>query len=239
MTDTTEQGYLDQYDPATYPIPLLTVDIAVFTLLNDRMQVLLTQREAFPCRQQWALPGGFVDLEKDKDLMATARRKLQEKTGLQGVYLEQVASMGNANRDPRGWSTTVVHLALVPPEAPASTINPDRLTWAPIEDLPPLAFDHRHLIELAFERLRSRTLYTSLPAFLLPNPFTLSQLQRAYEAVLGQPLTTKAFRTRMQASEAIEATEKYQTGAGRPARLFRHTKEPFIFKRSLENALPG
>ncbi len=113
MTIQTEQEFLASYDRRDYDAPLLTVDMAIFSVFNGQLQVLLIKRPNFPAKDQWALPGGFADLTHDQDLMATAYRKLVEKTGISSPYLEQVASVGNAKRDPRGWAVTILYFALI------------------------------------------------------------------------------------------------------------------------------
>ncbi|MEK7741074.1 MAG: NUDIX hydrolase, partial [Pseudomonadota bacterium] len=113
MTFNSEQEFLSNYNKKDYESPLLTVDMAIFSVDAGQLQVLLIKRSNFPQKDKWALPGGFVDLSKDQDLMATAHRKLVEKTGLQSPHLEQVATVGNATRDPRGWAVTALYFALI------------------------------------------------------------------------------------------------------------------------------
>ena len=177
--------------------PLVTVDVVIFTVQAQRLQVLLVRRptgEGEPCPGMLALPGGFVDVERDATLLDCAVRKLRDKTGLHTHHLEQLGSWGSAGRDPRGWSVTQVYMALVPAPDTASTAQ-----WLDVDTAcaSPLAFDHATLLNAALARLRSKVEYTSLPAFLLPEPFTLPQLQQVYEVVLGRALDKSAFRKRM------------------------------------------
>ena len=209
--------------------PLTSVDLVVFTLLDDRLQVLLVQRpdrpsEPFP--GAWALPGGFVDVRQDASLQACAQRKLIEKTGVTTPYLEQLGSWGSATRDPRGWSATHVYVALIPhPDHPlAEAGNGPGAGWFPVDGpaLPTkLAFDHTDLLNAALQRLRSKVEYTSLPAHLLDAPFTLPQLQKAYERVLGRAVDKSGFRTRMLAAHFLEETGPMDVGAPRPAMGYR------------------
>ncbi len=176
--------------------PLVTVDVVIFTVQAQRLQVLLVRRptgEGEPCPGMLALPGGFVDVERDATLLDCAVRKLRDKTGLHTHHLEQLGSWGSAGRDPRGWSVTQVYMALVPAPDTASA------QWLDVDAAcaSPLAFDHATLLNAALARLRSKVEYTSLPAFLLPEPFTLPQLQQVYEVVLGRALDKSAFRKRM------------------------------------------
>jgi len=214
-----------------FPRPLATVDIAIFTVVDDALKVLLVQRpspseagdEPFP--GAWALPGGFVDVAKDPDLLACARRKLREKTGVASPYLEQLGSWGSATRDPRGWSATHAWFALLPFAGmrPAKGANAADIAWFDVEALPRrrLAFDHAEILQAAVERLRNKVEYTSLPAFLLEEPFTLPQLQRAYEIVLGRPVDKSAFRTRMLAADFLVEAGVVASDANRPPMGYR------------------
>lgn len=209
--------------------PLTTVDVVIFTVLKTRLHVLLVARpiqadEPFP--GMWALPGGFVDIQKDMNLESCALRKLQQKTGVRSPYLEQVGSWGGIERDPRDWSATHVYFALIPtPAVPLQSAS--SAAWFPIEDQHvsvKLAFDHDKLLEAAILRLRSKVEYTSLPAFLLPEEFTLTDLQRVYEVVLERTLEKSAFRTRIFAAGLVEPVEKVRAGSNRPAQIYRLTQ---------------
>ena len=216
--------------------PLTTVDVAIFTIRDDALHVLLVQRpegkgEPFP--GAWALPGGFVDVDKDKDLEACATRKLKEKTDIVSPYLEQLGSWGSADRDPRGWSTTHAYFALVP----AVKKYAADARWFAIyagKVKPKLGFDHGDILETAIQRLRSKVEYTSLPAYLMPAEFTLPDLQKVYEIVLDRPLEKSAFRTRMLAADLIEPVAKMRKGPNRPAQLYRlkKAKSPVFFART-------
>ncbi len=222
-----------------FPRPLTTVDVVILTLRNDILHVLLLPRpqqadEPFP--GLWALPGGFVNIDQDQTLYDCAIRKLYEKTGVSSHYLEQVGSWGGATRDPRGWSATHVYVALLP-ETPLPEYTD--ATWLPIHDnsvATELAFDHKLLLSAALERVRGKTEYTSMPAYLLPQYFTLGELQRVYEAVLGRNLEKKAFRTRMLAADLLESTEGKKETGRRPAQLYqlKQRTELVYFARSFE-----
>jgi ADP-ribose pyrophosphatase YjhB (NUDIX family) len=213
----------------TFERPLTTVDVAIFTVHDERLRVLLVRRptdkdEPFP--DCWALPGGFVDTKQDADLKACALRKLREKAGFDAPYLEQLGSWGDAHRDPRGWSATHVYFALIPGAKTIPTglgSAPDSRWFAIREErvVERLAFDHSDLLKAAITRLRDKVEYTSLPAFLMPAEFTLTELQRMYESVLGRILEKKAFRTRMLAAGFLEESPRRKEGANRPAQLYR------------------
>lgn len=206
--------------------PLVTVDVVIFTVMADQLRVLLVRRpegdgEPFPAR--WALPGGFVDVDRDASLLACAERKLRDKTGVAAPYLEQLGSWGDARRDPRGWSTTHAYFSLIP-EPEAVDGNATTITeWLPCDQAARrrLAFDHNTILGAAIERLRSKVEYTSLPAFLLPEPFTLPQLQRVYEVVLGRPLDKSAFRKRMLDADYLEEAGMVTGDHGRAAMGYR------------------
>lgn len=227
-----------------FPRPLTTVDIVILTILDNQLQVLLVKRpvtpdEPFP--DQWALPGGFVDVQLDRTLQDCALRKLHEKTGVRSPYLEQVGSWGSVERDPRGWSTTHVYVALLPHESLRLTAggNTDQLCWMPVTQqgiTVPLAFDHTILLQAALERVRGKTEYTSLPIHLLPDTFTLTELQQVYEVVLGRTLEKKAIRTRVLAAGILDETGDMKATSRRPAQLYRlkHPAGLFYFTRSFE-----
>jgi 8-oxo-dGTP diphosphatase len=205
--------------------PLVTVDVVIFTVADDRLQVLLVHRpegEAEPFPGRPALPGGFVDVTQDRTLLQCARRKLKDKTGVATPYLEQLGSWGGADRDPRGWSTTHAYFALVPAAALKPGAGGAPSTWLDVEAALKLrmAFDHAEILQAALERLRGKVEYTSLPAFLLPEPMTLPQLQHAYEVVLGRPLDKSAFRRRMLDAEFLVESELVAEG-GRSAQGYR------------------
>lgn len=229
--------------------PLVTVDVVIFTLIGEALQVLLVQRpsgarEPFP--GQWALPGGFVDVALDDDLRACALRKLRDKTAVASPYLEQLGSWGGRLRDPRGWSVTQVYFALLPfaSLAPQKGSNAADVRWFPVDasgavpTTQGLAFDHAPILAAAVERLRSKVEYTSLPAFLLDEPFTLPQLQRVYEIVLCRSLDKSAFRTRaLAAPDFLEEAGLQATGAPRAPmgyRLLKHL-QPVTFPRTFQS----
>lgn len=230
------QGALD------FPHPFTTVDVVIFTVADDALQVLLVQRptagsEPFP--GLWALPGGFVDVRQDADLLACARRKLLDKTGVDSPYLEQLGSWGGAARDPRGWSATHVYFALIPGHdlILAKGANAADVSWFAVDELlraPALAFDHGEILRAAVERLRGKVEYTSLPAFLLPEPFTLPQLQQAYEVVLGRPVDKSGFRTRMMAAGFLVEAGQVEGTSRRPAMGYRlaDRSAPVVFPRT-------
>jgi len=205
--------------------PLTSVDLNIFAVRDNELCALLVQRpdtESEPFPDHPSLPGGFVDTEHDADLLDCAKRKLKEKTGVEAHYLEQVGSWGDAVRDPRGWSTTHVYFALIPYTESIELANNSR--WHSVDEVIgnyTMAFDHKHLLIAALDRLRSKVEYTSLPAYLLEAPFTLPQLQQAYEVILDRKLDKSSFRTRTLSADYLEETGLMKVEAPRPAMGYR------------------
>ena len=224
--------------------PLTTVDVVIFAIRDDALQVLLVRRAAAPGEpypERWALPGGFVDILRDEDLEACAIRKLEDKTGVRTPYLEQLGSWGDRTRDPRGWSVTNVYFALIPIESARHGANAADARWFPVRGTGAdvtLAFDHDRILAAAVARLRGKVEYTSLPAYLLPKEFTLSDLQRVYEIILGRRVEKSAFRTRILAADLVVPLDKYRSGPNRPAQLYRlkSRAKPVNFPRTFNPA---
>ena len=215
-------------DAACFPPVILTIDCVLLTLLppgsGHGLAVALLVRSGDPFAGMPALPGGYVHADADADLAAAARRVLGAKLAVdgEGLFLEQLCTVSGARRDPRGWSASVVYYALVP-EARLSADGGDRPRLAPVDALPPLAFDHADIVARAVERLRSKTGYSNLPGFLLAPTFTLPELQDVYERVLGRRLDQSVFRRRMDELALIEPVpDGFRTGGRhRPAQLYR------------------
>lgn len=233
----TEQEFLKSYNIHNYDIPLCSVDIAILSLIDNEINVLLLNRDEHPCKGKLALPGGFIDLNNDKSTELAAHRKLKEKTGLSSAYLEQVETIGGPIRDPRGWSLTVLYFALVDSTKITLSEIDKNAFWIPITEnqTKELAFDHSHLIDIVIERLRSKATYTALPIELMPDAFTLTELQKVFEMILERTLQAKAFRSRVISAEMVEETGESKISGKRPAKLYRSTKldRNTIFKRPL------
>jgi 8-oxo-dGTP diphosphatase len=223
-----------------FPRPYTTVDVVIFTVIEDQLHVLLVKRPTStsePYPDMWALPGGYVDIERDKDLEACALHKLQEKTGVVSPYLEQLGGWGSATRDPRGWTATHVYFAMLPHEAvKLDSGHTTDIGWFQVKGDGvgrKLAFDHNTILAAAISRLRGKAEYTSLPAYLLPDEFTLSELQQVFTVVLGRPVDKSGFRTRVLSAGLVEETGGVKTGH-RPAQLYRlkAPKNPTFFPRT-------
>jgi len=213
-----------------YPRPSLTVDCVVFGLdKQDQLKVMLIQRNLPPFKDQWALPGGFVQL--DESLEEAARRELREETGIENVFLQQLYTFGEVNRDPRSRVVTVAYYALVnlwEYRIEAATDASDA-AWFPLKQLPPLAFDHDKIVQVALNQLKSKVRYEPIGFELLPKKFTLSQLQKLYEAVLGQQLDKRNFRKKILKMELLVALDETQKDVShRAARFYEFDEQKYL-----------
>lgn len=209
--------------PDGYIPPILTADTVIFQLVDSELQVLLIQRTQEPFKGAWALPGGYNAI--GETTRQAASRVLKIKAGLDLAalkYVEQLYTFDTVARDPRGHAVSVTYLGLgqeLSPRLSASTQNPNFFS---INKLPRLAYDHTKIINYAHQRLRDKLSYTSVVFALLSEKFSLSQLQNAYEAVLGHKLDKRNFRKKYLEFGLIQPTNEYRRdGAHRPARLYR------------------
>ena len=205
----------------------VAVDIVIFTIHSGELRVLLVKRGIPPFAGQFAIPGGFV-LE-DESLEQAALRELKEETGLGDVYLEQLYSFGDLGRDPRGRVITVAYYALIAGDRSPLTPGTDAADarWCAVQDLPPLAFDHRKILDYALERLRNKLEYTTVGFQLLPSRFSLSELQEVYEAILTKKLDKRNFRRKLALLKVLRPTREYRRGGRRPARLYEFVASKF------------
>ncbi len=211
-----------------YPIVSVTVDIAIFTIRNDELCVLLVRRGEEPHAGQLALPGGFV--QPDEDLAPAARRELAEETGVSDVVIEQLGTYGAPGRDPRGRVVSVAHVAVLAdtPDIRAGS-DASATLWEPVVPLlasrRKVAFDHRHILRDALERVRSKLEYTTLATAFVEPEFTLTQLRHVYEVVWGEEFDAGNFQRKMRRTEdfVVETgrTRSAPGGRGRPAATFR------------------
>jgi len=209
-------------DASQYERPLVTVDVVMMSLRQRDLQVLLVKRRSWPYEGLWAIPGGFVNM--DESLEEAAKRELQEETGVQDVYLEQLYTFGDPRRDPRTRVITVVYFALLDAERLYVRAADDAATvgWFSVYHLPSLAFDHAKILQYALNRLRGKLDYTTIAFRLLPEQFTLCELQRVYEIILHRRLDKRNFRKKIVATGILEETgAKKMEGTHRPARLYR------------------
>jgi 8-oxo-dGTP diphosphatase len=222
-----------------YARPALSVDCVVFGLDDESLKVLLIERRFPPFDGRWAFPGGFVEI--DETLEQAARRELQEETGIEMAYLEQLYTFGDVDRDPRERVVTVAWYALVKLRGYRVQAATDarQAAWFPVADHPPLAFDHERILAVACERLRGKVRYQPIGFELLPRKFTLRQLQHLYETILDRPLDKRNFRKKMLGMGLLKELDEFETAvAHRAARLYcfdkrkyqRLTKQGFNFE---------
>jgi 8-oxo-dGTP diphosphatase len=206
----------------------VAVDSCIFTVLDDRLYLLLIQMTKVPYVGLWALPGGLI--QDDESLDAAAGRILYEEAGVADVYLEQLYTFGQPDRDPAGRVVSVAYFALIHAAGIALCTQPKYadVRWWPCATLPPLAYDHDAVAAYARQRLEWKLAYTNVAWSLLPRRFALTELQKVYEAVLGRPLDKRNFRKKILALGLIEPVgETAMRGAHRPAMLYRFTsREP-------------
>jgi 8-oxo-dGTP diphosphatase len=216
--------------------PLVTVEVVLFAIRDSRLCVALAEREEAPFRGRLGLLGGPVVPERDRDVAGAAARMIRARTSLDAAFLEQLMSFSGPDRDPRGWSVAVTYYALVPGAAFArASAGVDAV---PVERLPRLVFDHDKIVAAALARLRGKSAYTSLPAFLLPPQFTFPELKSAYETAMGVALNDSAFRRKIGELKIIEEVGDAKSAATaarkRPAQLYRLVRPDLVeFDRTI------
>jgi 8-oxo-dGTP diphosphatase len=206
----------------------VAVDLVIFTIRDGALHALLIERALPPFEGRWALPGGFI--LRGESLADAALRELGEETGVRNVYLEQLYTFGDPDRDPRGRVVSVAYYALISADrAPLSAgSDASAARWWPVADHPPLAFDHREILAYAVERLRNKLEYTTVGFQLLPPKFTLTQLQQVYEAILGRALDKRNFRRKMDLLGILSPLKEWaREGRSRPAQLFTFSAKRF------------
>lgn len=206
-----------------YRAPTLTVDIVIFRLIEGRLNVLLIKRDKEPFKGSWSLPGGYNTAEDTT--MQAVDRVLRTKVGVQPsdlAYVEQLYTFDTPTRDPRGHAVSVTYMGLSSGLEPGQSDTTQQPTYFPVDRLPNLAYDHTDIVKYALERLRSKLAYTTIIAALMPETFTLTQLQSAYEVILGRELDKRNFRKKfLSFNQLVPTGERFQDGAHRPALLYR------------------
>ncbi len=229
-----------------YPRPAVTVDVVMFTMQAEGLAILLIRRKHAPFKGAWALPGGFVN--ENESLLDAAGRELEEETAVRGATMEQLGAFGDPGRDPRGHTVSVAFLTFVVAASHPVNAGDDaaEVAWVPLRDLPvhdandapparprrpssrppakTLAFDHARIIEIARLRLQDHLTdpTRTAPFEIVPQRFTLTELQRVHEAVLGRALDKRNFRAKITAHGLVEPVAAQQrVGRHRPAQLYR------------------
>lgn len=207
------------------PHPSVTVDCVVFGYDTSDLKVLLVRRKLDPFKGSWALPGGFVQIDEGLDV--AARRELSSETGVRDLFLEQLYTFGDPRRDPRERVISVAYYALVALAGHRIHADSDaeEAAWFPVIELPKLAFDHEAIVETALRRLKGKVRYEPIGFELLPEKFTLGELQRLYETVLEQNLDKRNFRKKILGMELLEPLDEYQQDvAHRAAQFYRFNR---------------
>jgi len=209
-----------------YEHPAVTTDIVIFTLRDQELKILLVKRRCEPFKGDWALPGGFV--HGDESLDEGAKRELEEETGVRDVYLEQLYTYGEPDRDPRERVITVAYFALIASDKIEirAASDAEAVAWFGMNEIPKLAFDHSTILKTAHQRLVAKLDYSTIAFQFMAEEFTLSELQEVYESILQSEVDKRNFRKWVLALERIEETgEMKRSGPHRPAKLYR-IKEP-------------
>ena len=203
-----------------YPHPAVTVDACLFTILDDQLKILLIKRGLEPFKGDWALPGGFIQM--DENLDEAVQRELKEETGATGFNFEQLGTFGQVDRDPRERVISVAYFALAPAEHVVLKADTDaaEAAWFPIDELPDLAFDHAGIINKAAKRVRTEVENSTAAFEFLPKKFTISDVRQVFECVQGYPIDKRNFQKRLLARELIRPLGEKRQGSHRPAELY-------------------
>lgn len=214
------------YDVTKFERPSVTVDVILFTVQGNDLKVLLVKRDVEPFKDMWAIPGGFVRIEES--LEEAAKRELLEETNVKDVYLEQLYTFGSPKRDPRTRVITVAYFALVNAEKfklKASTDVKD-VAWFSMYGLPEIAFDHKNILDYALKRIRWKLAYTTVAFSLLPEKFTLTQLQSIYEIIFNKKFDKRNFRKKIKALNLVKEMPEFKEDvAHRPPKLYTRNKK--------------
>jgi len=222
---------LSNYNEKIYEKPSVTVDIGICRIVNDKLTVLLIQRSKPPFRDMWAIPGGFLDVDKKKNpdpsLEFAAMRELREETGITKIPVHQLASYGDIDRDPRMRVVTVAYFAAVNDDMisnekveAADDAKKGSAIWWNLHKLPKMAFDHKKILKDLLTRIQGRIQYTDLAFSFIPKKFTWGELQKVYEIVLGRELVASNFRRKIKSIYNIQELDEYnQPITGRPSKL--------------------
>lgn len=205
-----------------YEYPMIATDVVILMMIEDELNVLLIKMNKEPFKGKWAMPGSLINGSESID--QSVKRVMKEKTGVSNVYLEQLYTFGEVNRDPFGRVVSVAYIALLPTKELEllTTEEHKEVKWFKVSELPKLAYDHDKILKLAIERIQNKIRYTNVISHLLPKEFTLTDLQKAYEIILGKEIDKRNFRKKINSLKIIEETGNNTIGgAHRPAKLFK------------------
>ncbi len=196
----------------------ITVDVVILTIINNAIQVLLVKRLNEPFKDKWAIPGGYVRLSENLD--QAALRVLKERTNVDNIYLEQLYTFGDPLRHPNARVITCAYFALVRAED-INVNSTSELGWHKVSELPPLAFDHKEIIQYSLKRTRERLEICPVAYQLLNEKFTLTEMQKSYELIMGKKLDKRNFRKKaLSTAGLVELDEYTKSSSKRPARLY-------------------
>ena len=209
-----------------YPHPAVTTDCVIFGFNGERLQVLLIERGIEPYKGHWAFPGGF--LKMDETAEEGAKRELKEETGLADAYIQQLHTFSNPDRDPRERVITIAYYALVKIQEVKGGDDAASARWFPLDEIPPLAFDHDYILRMATQRLREQIHFQPIGFELLPEKFTIKELQSLYEAILGINFDCRNFAKKMLHLEILtELDETVWPTPKREARLYKFNADKY------------
>ena len=214
-----------------YPHPAVTTDCVIFGFDGSELQVLLIERGIEPFKGKWAFPGGFLNM--DETAGEGALRELKEETGLENAYIEQFNTYSEPGRDPRERVITIAHYALVRIQEVKGGDDAAKAQWFPIDEVPQLAFDHDKILRDAMRKLRERIHFEPIGFELLPEKFTMRDLQILYESILGVKFDRRNFAKKMMHYELLnQLDETVRPTAKRDALLYSFNKENYeLFKK--------
>src|SRR5690606_27923913 len=209
-----------------------TIDCVIYSFNEGKLQLLLTERNEYPYKDSWALPGFFV--EKDEEMEDAVKRILYEHTGLKDIFMEQLGAFAGVKRHPQGRILTVAFSTIVKYNDVKSKIKPmtsymRQAKWFAVDELPDLAFDHAKIVQQSLQKLKHTIHYSTAVYELLPEKFTLTQLQQVYEAILGKSLDKRNFRKKIANAGFLKELPEVQKGVSyRAARLYKFDKRKFL-----------
>ena len=217
----------------SYPRHHVAIDSIIFGFDDNQLQLLLMKRQLQLCKDSWSLIGGFVG--NDESVDQAAYRVLKEHTGLANIYLEQLYTYGDTNRDPGGRVISVAYYALIKADRFDENLgNRFGSQWFPVETIPHLVFDHNQMVHKAMRRLQRKSMSQPIGFELLPEKFTLTQLQNLYEAIHQTSLDKRNFRKKILAMDVLtQLDEKDKVTSKRGAYLYRFDKDKY--DRLIEN----
>jgi len=208
-----------------YEKPSVTADIVIYTIQNNDLKILLVKRGITPFKDKWAIPGGFVRIHES--LEDAAKRELEEETGVKDVYLEQLYSFGDPKRDPRGRVITVAYMTLINSEKIKLNAATDvsEVRWFSVKKIPQLAFDHKKILDYSLKRLKWKFEYTTVAFSLLPEKFTIGQIQKIYEIIFDKKFDKRNFAKKILSLDILKKEEMKKNVSHRPPMLYSLKKD--------------